>query len=177
MSSNLVRRPAAIRAIVRAIVSAIVVVLAVGACGSAGEDADAGVTAPSTSAPPTTAPATTVPTTVAPTSVPQELTAEEQLRVNPPPPQRVSAARQGAAVTLTWSPPPPVTVPHTYSDTVVEYRIYRSVGASAEVLVGTSQTLTFTDLEPGAGTLRYFVSSVREHGVEGPRTDVVVPAP
>ena len=121
-----------------------------------------------------TAPSTTDPLTVAPTSVPQELTAEEQLRVNPPPPHRVSAARQGAAVRLTWSPPPAVTVPHTYSDTVVEYRIYRSVDGSGEALVGTSKTLSFTDPEPGAGTLRYFVSSVREHGVEGPRTDAVV---
>lgn len=171
MSTNLVRRLIA--------VSAIVLVLAVGACGTAGEGADAGVTAPPMSAPATAVPSTTAPTNVAPTSaaptsVPEELTAEEQLRVNPPPPQRVTAARQGAAVTLTWSPPPAVTVPHTYSDTVVEYRIYRSVGASAEVLVGTSRTLSFTDPEPGAGTLRYFVSSVREHGVEGPRTDVVV---
>lgn len=166
MSTNLVRRLIA--------VSAIVLVLAVGACGTAGEGADAGVTAPPMSAPATAVPSTTAPTSAAPTSVPEELTAEEQLRVNPPPPQRVTAARQGAAVTLTWSPPPAVTVPHTYSDTVVEYRIYRSVGASAEVLVGTSRTLSFTDPEPGAGTLRYFVSSVREHGVEGPRTDVVV---
>ena len=67
-------------------------------------------------------------------------------------------------------------MPHTYSDTVVEYRIYRTVDGGAEVLVGTSATLAFTDAEPGAGTPRYAVSSVREHGVEGPRSDAVAPA-
>ena len=170
MSTNLVRRLTA--------TSTIALLLAVGGCGSVDDEAGAGVSDPSSSAPPTSAPPTsapaTTPTTVAPTSVPQELTAEEQLRVNPPPPQRVSATRQGAAVTLTWSPPPAVTVAHTYSDTVVEYRIYRSVDGSAEVLVGSSRVLAFTDPQPGAGTLRYFVSSVREHGVEGTRTDAIV---
>ena len=97
--------------------------------------------------------------------------------MNPPPPQRVSAAREGSAVTLTWSPPPAVAVPHTYSDAVVEYRVYRSVDGGAEVLVGTSETLRFTDARPGAGTPRYAVSSVREHGVEGPRSDAVAAPP
>ena len=161
MSTNPVRRLTT--------VSAIVTALALSGCGStAPEDQQPEVSSTSTS--PASTPSTS---TSSPASVPEELTAEEQLRVNPPPPQRVSAARRGAAVTLTWSPPPPVKVPHTYSDSVVEYRIYRSVGSAAEVLVGTSATLTFTDAEPGAGTPRYAVSSVREHGVEGPRSDPV----
>jgi hypothetical protein len=159
MSTNLFLRLTA--------VSAAVLALAVGGCASTVADdehrAEGG--ARSTSA---------APSSSAPSSVPQELTAEEQLRVNPPPPEGVSATRKGGAVTLTWSPPPAVTVPHTYSDTVMEYRVYRSVDAGAEVLVGTSATLGFTDARPGAGTARYAVSSVREHGVEGPRTDPVV---
>lgn len=164
--------------------SAIVLALGLGGCGTtAGDAAGPAVTAPSTSPAPTstmttstTTTSTTATSTTAPT-VPAELTAEEQLRVNPPPPQRLTATRDGAAVTLTWAPPPPVAVPHTYSDTVVEYRVYRSVDAGAEVLVGTSTTLTFTDAKPGSGTPRYAVSSVREHGVEGPRTDAVVVPP
>ncbi|WP_457255413.1 hypothetical protein [Pedococcus sp. P5_B7] len=165
MSTNLVRRLTA--------VSAIVLVVAVGGCAStAPDDHQPGMSAPSTTATSTSPSASRV----APTSVPPELTAEEQLRVNPPPPQRVRAAREGATVRLSWSPPPAVTVPHTYSDTVVEYRIYRTVDGGAEVLVGTSATLAFTDAEPGAGTPRYAVSSVREHGVEGPRSDAVAPA-
>ncbi|KRF24842.1 hypothetical protein [Phycicoccus sp. Soil803] len=152
-------------------VSATFTVLALAGCGStAAEDHQPEVSAPSTSA---SAARVSTSTSAAPTSVPQELTAEEQLRVNPPPPQRVSVSRDGAAVKLTWSPPPAVTVPHTYSDAVVEYRIYRTVAGGAERLVGTSATLTFTDAEPGAGTPRYAVSSVREHGVEGPRSDPV----
>ena len=155
-------------------VSAIVVVLAVGGCGSTAGDAQRpAVTAPSTSV----APRTTSMTSSTSTSVPEELTAEEQLRVNPPPPRRLSAVRAGAGVRLTWSPPPAVTVPHTYSDDVVEYRVYRSVDGGPEMLVGTSATLAFTDPRPGDGTPRYAVSSVRAHGVEGPRTDVVEPPP
>jgi hypothetical protein len=172
MSTTLVRRLTN--------VGAILLLLAVGGCGStSADDHDPGVTAPSSStvrASSTARSASTVTSTsTAPTTVPEELTAEEQLRVNPPPPQRLSATRNGAAVTLTWSPPLPVAVPHTYSDTVVEYRVYRSLDGGAEVLVGTSTTLTFTDARPGAGTPRYAVSSVREHGVEGPRTDAVAP--
>ena len=156
--------------------SAIALALALGGCGTtAAEDHQPGVTAPSTRVSPSSRVSPS--RSVAPTTVPEELTAEEQLRVNPPPPQRVSAAREGSAVTLTWSPPPAVAVPHTYSDAVVEYRIYRSVDGGAEVLVGTSETLRFTDARPGAGTPRYAVSSVREHGVEGPRSDAVAAPP
>jgi hypothetical protein len=169
MSTNQVRRLTA--------GSAIVLALVLGGCGTTvGDDKGPAVTAPSATPDPSSS-ATSTPSTAS-TSVPEELTAEEQLRVNPPPPQKLSATRDGTAVTLTWSPPPPVTVPHTYSDTVVEYRVYRSLDGGAEVLVGTSTTLTFTDAKPGPGTPRYAVSSVREHGVEGPRTDAVVaPAP
>ena len=162
MNSNPIRWLAA--------VSSMVSVLAVGGCGTTARDTQGpAVTAPSTSLATTTTPRSST----ASTSVPEELTAEEQLRVNPPPPRQLSVVRTGQAVTVTWSPPPAVTVPHTYSDDVVEYRVYRSVDGGPEVLVGTTPTLTFTDAKPGDGTARYAVSSVREHGVEGPRTDAV----
>lgn len=166
MSTNPVHRLTA--------VTGIVLVLALAGCASpTADDPEPRVSAPSTRSVPPSNPSTSAPST----SAPEELTAEEQLRVNPPPPQALSAAREGDAVTLTWSPPPAVTVPHTYSDTVVEYRIYRSADGGDEVLVGTSATLGFTDTKPGAGMLRYAVSSVREHGVEGPRADAVVAPP
>ncbi|GAA2162826.1 hypothetical protein [Pedococcus bigeumensis] len=155
-------------------VGATALVLAIGGCATTTtDDHEPQVSAPSTSTLRPTSPSASS----SPTSVPSELTAEEQLRVNPPPPQRLKATRVGDAVRLTWSPPPAVTVPHTYSDTVVEYRIYRSVDGRGEELLGTSATLTFTDAKPGTGTARYAVSSVREHGVEGPRTNAVVVPP
>ncbi|SDP01389.1 hypothetical protein SAMN04489867_1179 [Pedococcus dokdonensis] len=162
MSTNLVRRLGA--------VTTILLTGVLGACGTSGSEAGS----PAVTAPPSTTRSTS-PTASSdkPTTVPEELTAEEQLRVNPPPPQRLTAVREGTSVTLTWSPPPAVAGPHSYSDRVVEYRVFRTVDGGGEALVGTSSSLTFTDVAPGPGTLRYAVSSVREHGVEGARTDAV----
>lgn len=155
MSSNLLRRGSGL--------GALAVVLLVGGCGTGSSlDGQPGVTAPPSAS-----------STTTPSTLPEELTAQEQLRVNPPPPERLTATRRGATVVLAWTPPPEVTVPHGYSDRVVEYHVYRSADGGAEVLVGTSSSLTFTDTAPPAGTLRYAVSSVREHGVEGGRTDAV----
>ena len=155
---------------VAAVVAVVAAVAALTGCGGSGTgDRTPRITAPSAS--------TSSTSSTSRTSLPEELTAEENLRINPPPPQGVSAAREGATVTLTWSPPPAVTVPHTYSDIVVEYRVYRSVDGRSETLLGTSRSLAFADASPVPGVLRYAVSSVREHGVEGARTDAVTAPP
>lgn len=78
------------------------------------------------------------------TEPPGELTAEEDLANNPPPPTHVRVLRaSNDAVVIAWDPPPAVSVPHHYSD----------------------QTVTANH------TYEYIVSSIREHHAEGSRSD------
>lgn len=108
------------------------------------------------------------------TTVPAELDAREALRVTPPPAERVQASREGTAVLVTWAPPMPVTVPHTYGDRVVEYRVYRLETGGKVTLVGATTALHLRDGSPVRGS-RYAVSTVREHGVEGGGSVPVAP--
>ena len=95
---------------------------------------------------------TQLPTTTMSTPGDIGLTAEESLRINPPPPQNVRAQVTGAQVELTWDEPPPVAAPHTYSDRVVGYRVYRRAqdGVESEP-VGTSTERSYVDdtVQPG----------------------------
>jgi len=116
---------------------------------------------------------------VAPTPATGELTAEEDLAVNPPPPEGVHVVSViQDAVELNWDPPPPVAVAHRYSDRVVGYRIYRREGTEVDLrpLAVTSDT-TYVDRSVTSGqTYAYVVSSVRERHVEGSRSDPPVTA-
>src|SRR4051812_30979006 len=54
---------------------------------------------------------------IAPTPATGELTAAEDLAINPPPPEGVHVGSvMQDAVELSWDPPPPVAVAHRYSD-------------------------------------------------------------
>jgi hypothetical protein len=105
-----------------------------------------------------------------------ELTADEDLAIHPPPPLNLQATEADGQVHLTWQPPPPVRLPHRYSDRVVSYRIYRRGPDEAELRpVGTSTKLTYADRSlPGAGQFAYAVTSIRERGVEGGKSDPAV---
>lgn len=150
------------------VVGAALVVAAVGSLS--GCDAAGPLTPPSSSASPTAAAPSSDP--APPSATPSELTAEEDLANNPPAPTAVRAEVVDGAVTLSWQPPPAVTVPHRYSDRVAGYRIYRRGPGEIELRpVGTTTTMTYTDLAPGAGEFAYVVSSVRENDVEGTRSD------
>ena len=111
-----------------------------------------------------------------PASTEPELTPDENLRINPPPPRnvRVAAAVSGR-VSLAWDAPPPVPVAHTYSDAVVEYRVYRRGPGELEFSpIGTSTERSYADTSvASSGTHSYQVSSIRERGVEGTRSDLV----
>ena len=111
-----------------------------------------------------------------PASTEPELTPDENLRINPPPPRnvRVAPAAPGR-VSLAWDAPPPVTVPHTYSDAVVEYRVYRRGPGELEFSpIATSTERSYVDTTVAAsGRYSYQVSSIRERGVEGSRSDPV----
>lgn len=124
-------------------------------------------------------------TTASSTRVPgplDELSPDDDLAMNPPPPANVrTGAVAAGAVELIWDEPPTVSVPHTYSDRVVEYRIYRSGGGDVEsALIGSSTELGFADGTARSGQrYEYTVTSVREQHVEGsmsyPPVAVTVP--
>jgi fibronectin type 3 domain-containing protein len=107
------------------------------------------------------------------------LTYEENLSINPPPPSnvRVSEVKAGA-VHLVWDPPPPVEVPHSYSDRVVSYQIFRRQAGELEFRpLATTPDLEYTDTTVSSGqTYEYAVSSIREQNAEGTLSDPPVTA-
>lgn len=119
------------------------------------------------------APVSTPERTVA--TVPDELTAQEALRINPPPPQIVRVKVVERAAEVTWDDPPAVTVPHSYSDNVVSYRVFRRGPGETDLRpVGVTSAHRYVDTTARAGlAYEYAVNSVRENHVEGPRSDAV----
>lgn len=143
-------------------------VLVLTACGQDSSGQGAGT--------PTSGPASTQPSPAASASVPDELTAEQALANNPPPPQALQAAvTEAGVVELTWTDPPPVAVAHSYSDRVVAYRVYRRGSGEPELRpIGVTHESVFRDGTARVGqTYEYAVSSIRENDVEGSRTDGV----
>jgi hypothetical protein len=121
---------------------------------------------------PTTSPGPGATSSPAPSPTSSELTAEQDLAVNPPPPDEVVAETEDKQVVLTWLAPPAVTVPHRYSDRVVGYRIYRQGPEELEPSpVATVTQLRYTERPPAPGAYRYLVSSIREGDLEGTRSD------
>jgi hypothetical protein len=137
------------------------------------------VTAGATPAPPAT-PATQAsapPPAQAPAG--NGLSAEADLAINPPPPQRLRVqVVSSGVVELAWEPPPAVSVAHSYSDEVVHYVIYRRAAGALEFeAVGRSTGLGFRDASaPSGRVLEYAVSSVRRQNVEGGRSHPPVTA-
>jgi len=121
----------------------------------------------------THAPVSTSERTVA--TVPDELTAQEALRINPPPPQNVRVRVVERTVEVTWDNPPAVTVPHSYSDHVVSYRVFRRGPGETDLMpIGVTSAHRHVDATARAGLVyEYAVNSIRENHVEGPRSDAV----
>jgi hypothetical protein len=105
-------------------------------------------------------------------SLPGELTAEQDLGNNPPPPQNVRTRVLKGDVEVTWDDPPVVTVPHSYSDRVVSYRVYRQGPGESDLRpIGVTSTHKYVDATAVRGlTYDYAATSVRKHQVEGPRS-------
>ena len=103
-----------------------------------------------------------------------ELTAEEAEAHNPPPPSnvRVAGAEPGA-LHLAWDPPPPVSQPHSYSDRVVGYRVYRRGPGEVEMRpIASVENQSYDDTSVRSGSsYSYAVSSIRERNVEGTKSD------
>lgn len=104
------------------------------------------------------------------------LTYEDMRRTNPPPPLELKVQVVGAGVRLDWEPAEAVTIAHDYSDTVIEYRVYRRTDAvSPKILIGTSQDLFYVDETVEAGiTYHYSVSAMHEGPLEGAVTEEVI---
>ena len=120
----------------------------------------------------TTSPGPGTPSSATPSPSSSELTAEQDLAVNPPPPADVVARTEDKQVVLTWQPPPGVSVPHRYSDRVTGYRIYRQGPEEPEPSpVATVTQLRYAERPPAPGSYRYLVSSIRENDLEGTRSD------
>jgi hypothetical protein len=98
---------------------------------------------------------------------------EEDVADHPPAPQRVEAIGQAGVVRITWAEPIEVAVPHTYSDAVAYYRVFRRLAASSDAEeIGTTDELLFEDTDPPAsGLVFYHVTALHEGGVESDRSD------
>ena len=97
---------------------------------------------------------------------------EEDLGAHPPPPQDVKAVEEAKSVLVTWKQPIAVQVPHSYSDTIAHYRVFRRLASSADPIeIGTTDQLSFVDTEPPAGLVFYHVTAIHEGDVESSRSD------
>jgi hypothetical protein len=105
--------------------------------------------------------------TPAPTATPAEetmpatsdkpgLSLEESLRINPPPPAGLKVIRTAEGVALSWDPPPPVTVPHSYSDTVSYYKVYRRMDGSQFAYLAQTTQLLYLDRSAQTGIKYYY---------------------
>ncbi len=102
---------------------------------------------------------------------------EENLRINPPAVQNLTAAVQADGILLTWDAPPAVSVPHSYSDNILGYRVYRraqgSVLSDRALLAETDETRYLdASAEPGVEYF-YTVTALNERNLESSRADEV----
>jgi len=112
----------------------------------------------------------------APTPAPEEgLSYEEHRGTFPPPPENLRAERIEGGVLFTWTPPAPVEIPHTYSDALAHYRIFRRTGEDLDyALLGTTEETRYLDQEVESGvTYHYIVTAVFDDGWEGDRPNEV----
>lgn len=129
------------------------------------------VTTPSIESAPVDSPPADSPPIIS--SVLDELSPEDDLAFNPPAPENVRAGQVTAAsAELIWSAPAPVAVPHSYSDRVVAYRIYRNSDDEIELRpLDTTAELVFVDQSVESGrTYHYAVTSIRDMNVEGTKS-------
>jgi len=99
---------------------------------------------------------------------------EENLAINPPPVQHLQAAPLNDGILLTWEPPPAVEVPHSYSDVIVEYLVYRRILGKKKALLGRTAELRYLDLTPSPGVdYSYTVTAMHPPQLESTPPDEV----
>jgi hypothetical protein len=98
----------------------------------------------------------------------------EDLRESTPlAPVNLRASLSSQGVRLDWDPAPPVDFPHSYSDTIDHYNVYKGSAAEADlILLAETVQPYFIDQDAIPGSSYYYaVSAVHEGPVEGLRTD------
>jgi hypothetical protein len=102
-----------------------------------------------------------------------ELTYEEMRNTTPPAPLDFRLTTAENSVRLDWSLPPPVEIPHQYSDVIIHYNVYRRTGNQAGTqLIAATENLFYVDASVTKGMIySYSVSAVHEGPLEGERTD------
>lgn len=112
-----------------------------------------------------------------PDTGPGGISYEENLRINPPAVRNLAAEATSEGILLTWEAPPEVTVPHSYSDEIFGYKIYRRAEGeplSGRRLLAETQELRYLDASAATGmTYYYTVTALHDHDVESTRPDEV----
>ena len=97
---------------------------------------------------------------------------ETDLSAHPPSPPNVKAIVLGTTIQVTWEQPPAVQVPHSYSDTIVHYRVFRRLASTPDSIeIGTTDELSFVDSDPPIGLVFYHVTAIHEGDAESGRSD------
>ena len=95
------------------------------------------------------------------------LSYEEYLKTHPPPPLNVQGILKGNYIELRWYVPETVTVPHSYSDTITHYKIYRGTSSEDMSYLTSTTSLILKDSNiSGSNQFVYEVTAVHEGGVE-----------
>jgi len=99
---------------------------------------------------------------------------EENLAINPPPVQNLSAQAQAGGILLTWEAPPTVTLPHRWEDAVLGYKVYRRTADTRLAFLADTPDTQYMDetAEPGVEYF-YTITALHAHNVESTRPDVV----
>ncbi len=110
-------------------------------------------------------------------TTPSELTLNQDLSNNPPPPSELMAVWKGPGVQLSWEMPAVVTVPHKYLDAITYYKIYRHTDRTQPVFLAQTEQQSYFDRNVTVGTTYYYsISAVHAGEVESIRA-VEVSAP
>lgn len=112
-----------------------------------------------------------------PESGPGGISYEENLRINPPTVRSLAAQATAEGILLTWEAPSQVTVPHSYSDEVLGYKIYRRTEGAPlpeRELLAETQELRYLDASAAPGVVYFYtVTALHDHNVESTRPDEV----
>ena len=102
------------------------------------------------------------------------ITYEENLRINPPAVRNLAVETSGEGVLLTWQAPPAVTAPHSYSDAILGYKVYRRTGEEKRALLAETQELRYLDTSAQPGVEYFYtVTALHENNIESTRPDEV----
>jgi len=107
-------------------------------------------------------------------ATPSELTYEEDLSIHPPAPAALKAIVTEEGIEFSWEVPPPVTVPHGYSDEVLFYKVYRRTDATPFAFLAQTTETVYKDQDAIAGVKYYYtVTAMHENEIESTRPSEV----